>query len=37
MNAIESILLSLEDKCRMDFSAPATKEAITKISKLYHK
>lgn len=37
MNAIESILLSLEGKCRMDFSAPATKEDITKISRLYPK
>lgn len=35
MNSIESILLSLEGKCRMDISAPATKEEITKITKLY--
>ena len=35
MNPIESILLSLEGKCRMDISAPATKEEITKITKLY--
>lgn len=35
MNPIERILLSLEDKCRMDISAPATKEDITMLSKLY--
>lgn len=28
MNSIESILLSLEGKCRMDISAPASKEDI---------
>lgn len=37
MNSIESILLSLEGKCRMDISAPASKEDITKVSKLYPK
>lgn len=37
MNPIESILLSLEGKCRMDISAPATKEDITKLSMLYPK
>lgn len=37
MNPIESILLSLEGKCRMDISAPATKEDITKLSRLYPK
>ena len=35
MNSIESILLSLEGKSRMDISAPASKEDITKVSKLY--
>ena len=35
MNPVESILLSLEGKCRMDISAPATKEEIAKITKLY--
>ena len=35
MNPVESILLSLEGKCRMDISEPATKEEIAKITKLY--
>lgn len=35
MNSIESILFSLENKCRMGISALATKEEITKITKLY--
>lgn len=37
MNSIESILLSLEGKCRMDISAPASKEDITRVSRLYPK
>lgn len=32
MNPTESILLSVEGKCRMDISAPATKEDIIKLS-----
>lgn len=35
MNSIESILLSLESKCRMGISEPASKEDITNIAKLY--
>lgn len=35
MNSIESILLSLESKCRIAISAPATKEALVEISKIY--
>lgn len=37
MNPVESILLSLEGKCRMSISAPATKEDIAKILELYPK
>lgn len=35
MNSIESILLSLESKCRMYISAPATKDELPEISKIY--
>lgn len=35
MNSIDSLLLSLESKCRMNISAPAPKELLDKISKLY--
>lgn len=37
MNSIESILLSLESKCRMDISAPASKEELNRISRIYPK
>ncbi len=32
MKSIESILLSLESKCRMDISAPASKDKLMEIS-----
>lgn len=35
MNSIDSLLLSLEGKCRMNISAPASKDMLDKISKLY--
>lgn len=35
MNSIDSILLSLEGKCRMNISAPASKDMLDKILKLY--
>lgn len=35
MNSIDSILLSLEGKCRMNISAPGPKDMLDKISKLY--
>lgn len=35
MNSIESILLSLEGKCRMEISAPASKEELNRISRIY--
>ena len=35
MNSIDSILLSLEGECRMNISAPASKDMLDKILKLY--
>lgn len=35
MKSIESILLSLESKCRMDISAPASKDKLLEISSRY--
>lgn len=35
MGSIESMLLSLEGKCRMNISAPASKDKLDRLSKLY--